>query len=141
MLGFPEPAAIASDPNVTALELPIFALVTEPIPESASVSPPCKLSNVGVNTPPDTFVVPSYSLDKVAFKVLGLIVTFVVAPANVKLLARPVPLAKASVLLFVIVCVPALANPRIPEPVNKRLSPLTPEEIVKIELSTVVVLS
>ena len=47
----------------------------------------------------------------------------------------------ASVLLFVIVCVPALAAPKVPEPVNDRLSPLTPEVIVRIELFAVVVLS
>ena len=46
-----------------------------------------------------------------------------------------------SILLFVTVCVPALAAPKTPEPVNERLSPLTPEVIVRIELLTVVVLS
>ena len=44
-------------------------------------------------------------------------------------------------LLLVIVCDPALAAPKTPEPVNVRFSPLTPDVIVSIELSAVTVLS
>ena len=53
------------------------------MPDRASVSPPCRLSNVGVNNAPDTVVVPSYSLDNVTLSVLGFMVTFIVAPVNV----------------------------------------------------------
>ena len=44
-------------------------------------------------------------------------------------------------LLLVTVCDPALAAPKTPEPVNDRFSPLTPDVIVRIELSAFVVLS
>ena len=57
--------------------------MTEPTPERASVSLPCKLSNVGVNNAPETVVVPSYSLENETFKVLGIMVTFIVAPLKV----------------------------------------------------------
>ena len=83
MLGFPEPATRAIDPKLTAFELPTLAVETDPVPDSASVSPPWRLSNVGVNKAPETEVVPSYSLDNVTFKVLGIMVTFIVAPLKV----------------------------------------------------------
>ena len=83
MLGLPEPAARAIDPKLTAFELPTLAVETEPVPDNASVSEPWRLSNVGVNEPPETVVVPSYSLDNVTFKVLGIIVTLIVAPLKV----------------------------------------------------------
>ena len=83
MLGFPEPAARAIDPKLTAFELPTLAVETEPVPDSESVSPPWRLSNVGVNEEPETEVVPSYSLDNETFKVLGIMVTFIVAPLKV----------------------------------------------------------
>ena len=70
-------------PRVTDLELPTFALDIEPVPVRASVSPPCKLSKVGVNELPETLVVPSYSLDNVTLSVLGTTVTFIVAPVKV----------------------------------------------------------
>ena len=76
MLGLPEPAVRAIVPKVTAFELPTLAVEMEPVPESASVSPPWRLSNVGVNEAPETEVVPSYSLDNETFKVLGIMVTF-----------------------------------------------------------------
>ena len=83
MLGFPEPAARAIDPKLTAFELPTLAFETEPVPDSESVSPPWRLSNVGVNETPETEVVPSYSLYNETFKVLGIMVTFIVAPLKV----------------------------------------------------------
>ena len=83
MFGLPEPAARAIVPKVTAFELPTLAVETEPVPDSARVSPPWRLSNVGVNEAPETTVVPSYSLDNVTFKALGITVTFIVAPLNV----------------------------------------------------------
>ena len=83
MLGFPEPAARAIDPKLTVFELPTLAVETEPVPDSASVSPPWRLSNVGVNEEPETEVVPLYSLDNETFKVLGIMVTFIVAPLKV----------------------------------------------------------
>ena len=83
MLGFPEPATRAIDPKLTAFELPTLAVETEPVPDSASVSPPWRLSKVGVYEAPETEVVPSYSLDNVTFKVLGIMVTFIVAPLKV----------------------------------------------------------
>ena len=83
MLGLPDPEAKAIVPRVTALELPTLALEIDPVPVKASVSPPCKLSKVGVNELPETLVVPSYSLDNVTLSVLGSTVTFIVAPAKV----------------------------------------------------------
>ena len=83
MLGFPEPATRAIDPKLTAFELPTLAVETEPVPDSASVSPPWRLSNVGVNEAPETEVVPLYSLDNETFKVLGIMVTFIVAQLRV----------------------------------------------------------
>jgi hypothetical protein len=83
LLGLPDPEVKAIVPRVTALELPTFALDIDPVPVKASVSPPCKLSKVGVNEPPETAVVPSYSLDNVTLSVLGTTVTFIVAPVKV----------------------------------------------------------